>query len=87
MLYYKAISDIKASTNRNAVLSYSVNPENMNVVIAKGQILTENELKKLFYKMGGWYSEFDEFVDYNMKKVYVSSRNCIKVDNKRFEKA
>lgn len=86
MLYYKAKSDIKGSTNCKAVLNYSVTPKDINVVIVKGQILTENELKKLFYKMGGWYSEFDEFVYYNMKKIYVSSRNCIKVDNRRFEK-
>lgn len=85
MLYYKAISDIKGNTNYNHI--YFINFEILPVVIDRGQILTENELKKLFYKMGGWYSEFDEFVDYNMKKVYVSSRNCIKVDNKRFEKA
>lgn len=85
MLYYKAISDIKGNTNYNHI--YSTNFETLPVVIAKEQIFTETELKKLFYKMGGWYSEFDEFVDYNMKKVYVSSRNCIKVNNKRFEKA
>lgn len=84
MLYYKAISDIKGNTNYKHL--YSTNFENLPVVIAKGQILTENELKKLFYRMGGWYSEFDEFVYYNMKKVFISSRNCIKVDNKRFEK-
>lgn len=85
MLYYKAISDIKGNTSYNHI--YSTNFETLPVVITKGQILTENELRKLFYKMGGWYSEFDEFVYFNMKKVYVSSRNCIKVDNKRFEKA
>lgn len=85
MLYYKANSDIKGNTNYKHL--YSTNFTTLPVVIAKGQILTENELKKLFYKMGGWYSEFDEFVYYNMKKVYVSSRNCIKLDNKRFEKA
>lgn len=84
MLYYKANSDIKGNTNYKHL--YSTNFEDLPIAIAKGQIITENELKKLFYRMGGWYSEFDEFVYFNMKKGCISFRNCIKVANKRFEK-
>lgn len=46
MLYYKANSDIKGNTNYKHL--YSTNFADLPVVIAKGQIPTENELKKLF---------------------------------------